>query len=600
MQRSNGDLGDAQSPRQFLGKNGVAETLVCAATALAYLGTLAFGFVYDDKPAILDNTGIRTWGSLSHYFVRQLSTANGTPGGGTFYRPISLLWLRLNYACFGLNPAGWHFAMLAGHVVMTYLVFEVVKKLTNHRTTATIAGLLFGLHPAHVENVAWLSSVGDLLMSAFLVASFLAYLKSREPGKIKHDMTKMWIGISLLLFALALLSKETAAVFPLLILGFAITPISPSTLEKPSLKSLRETRVSIPYFIVLAGYLAVRLPMLHGLATPTTPLPWTTMFFTWPSAIWFDVKHLLLPLSSSEFYSLAYVTKPAFANFLLPVLLVAVTLMAASYGILRLSNPGLGFFGLLWAALPILPTLYLRAVAPDNFVHDRFLYLPSVGIVLLVALAIEQFSTPRKPQPTARVVPTTGLVKWATVAILAAAAFVATSIYQLQWANNVLLYSNGIKSAPENLIVKDNLANELSDLGHYEIAIPLYLSVLQQNPRFWSSNYNLGYTYYRLGRFAEAEDYLTRAIRIDNRDPDEFIFLARAQMEQGKLVQASQSAELALQRSPLSPGFHFIEAKILEARGLEKLAVAEYEAEVTYHPENAVARRELQRARSLP
>jgi Tfp pilus assembly protein PilF len=149
------------------------------------------------------------------------------------------------------------------------------------------------------------------------------------------------------------------------------------------------------------------------------------------------------------------------------------------------------------------------------------------------------------------------------------------------------------------LIVKDNLANELSDMGRYDSSIPLYLSVLQQNPRFWSSNYNLGYTYYRLGRFAEAEDYLTRAIRIDDRDPDEFIFLARDQMEQGKLVQASQSAELALQRAPLSPGFHFVQAKILEARGLEKLAVAEYQAEVMNHPENAVARVELRRARSL-
>ncbi|MFZ3342257.1 MAG: tetratricopeptide repeat protein [Terriglobales bacterium] len=596
MQPSTGELEDAQSVRQFLHKNGVAETLVCTVTALAYLGTLAFGFVYDDKPAIVDNIGIRSWGSLSHYFVRQLSTANGTPGGGTFYRPIAFLWLRLNYACFGLNPAGWHFAMLAGHVLMTYLVFAVVKKLTNHCTTAMIAGLLFGLHPVHVENVAWLSSVGDLLMSVLLLGSFLAYLKFRDRGK-----TKIWLGISLLLFALALLSKETAAVFPLLILAFSITSISPLTFQKASLKSvLSEAWVSIPYFIILAGYLAIRLPMLHGVASPTTPLPWTTMLFTWPSAVWFDVNHLLLPLSSSEFYSLAYVTKPGLASFLLPVLFVVVALMTASFGILRLSNPSLGFFALIWAALPILPTLYLRAVAPDNFVHDRFLYLPSVGIVLLLALAIEQLSIPRTPRSSVEAMPTLGIVKWTVVALLAAVAFVATSTYQLQWANNILLYSDGIKSAPQNLIVKDNLANELSDLGDYESAIALYLSVLQQNPRFWSSNYNLGYTYYRLGRFAEAEGYLTRAIRIDNRDPDEFIFLARAQMQQGKLAQASQNADLALEKAPLSPGFHFVRAKILEARGLEKLAIAEYQAEVMYHPENAVARSELRRARSLP
>ncbi len=589
MQPPNGELDDPWSVRQFLDKNGVMESLVCTVTALAYLGTLAFGFVYDDKPVIVDNTTIRSWGSLSHYFIPQFVTAHGIATGGTFYRPITLLWLRLNYVCFGLNPAGWHFAMLACHVLTTCLVFAVVRKLTNHRATAAIAGLLFGLHPAHAENVAWLSSVNDLLMSALLLGSFLAYLKFRE-----HDRTTMWIGLSLLLFALALLSKETAAVFPLLILGFALTVPSPLTFGKASMKSAwRETWVSIPYFIVLGAYLAFRVLMLHGLASPITPLPWTTMFFTWPSVIWFDLKHLLLPLSSSEFYSLAYVTKPTFENFLLPAIFLLVAMLAASYGILRLSSRGLGFFALLWTALPILPTLYLRAVASDNFVHDRFLYLPSFGIVLLISLAIEQISTAQRPGSIS-------VVKWAMVATLSAAALVAAISYQLQWANNILLYSNGIKSAPQNLIVKDNLANELFDLGHYDSAIPLYLSVLQRNPRFWSSNYNLGYTYYRVGRFAEAENYLTRAIRIDDRDPDEFIFLARAQMEQGELAQASESAELALQRAPRSPGFHFVRAKILEARGLEKLAIAEYQAEVTYHPENAVARSELQRVQSLP
>lgn len=612
-QPSNGELEDHQSIRQLLEKNGVMESLVCAVTALAYLGTLAFGFVYDDKPAIVDNASIRSWGSLSHYFVPHLSV-NAASGASTFYRPIGLLWLRLNYFCFGLNPAGWHFAMLAGHVLTTYLVFAVVKKLTTHRDTAAIAALLFGLHPVHTENVAWLSSVCDLLMSAFLIGSFLAYLKFRERTK-----TVLWMAASLLLFALALLSKETAAVFPLLIFGFAITSLTAQKVKvnekatendkakfaNPGLTSvLKQAAVSIPYFIVLAAYLAFRLPLLHGVASPLTPLPWTTMFFTWPSVICFDLKHLLLPLSSSEFYSLAYVTRPTFAAFLLPALLLLVALIATGYGISKLSNPGLGCFALLWAFAPILPTLYLRAVASDNFVHDRFLYLPSFGIVLLIALAIEQISIPSEPRSTPGSVKWSAdkwpAVKWSTVAVLATAAFVATISYQLQWANNILLYSSGVRSAPQNLIVKDNLANALSDSGHYESAIPLYLSVLQQDPGFWSSNYNLGYAYYRLGRFAEAEDYLTRAIRIDDRDPDEFILLARAQMQQGELLQASQSAELALQRGPFSPGFHFVHAKILEARGLHNLAVAEYQAEVIDHPENKVARSELKRAQSSP
>ena len=572
---------------QFLDKSGVLEVLVCAVTVLAYVGTLAFGFVYDDKPVIVDNVAIRSWRLVAHDLIPQISAGIAAPSSGTFYRPVTLLWMRLNYAIFGLNPAGWHFAMLAGHVLMTYLVFVAVRKLSDNRNTAAIAAILFGLHPVHVENVAWLSSVNDLLMSVLLLASFLAFLNFRD-GK------KLWMAPSVLLFGLALLSKETAAAFPLLILGFAVILARPHATELSSLvrSALKEGLVSIPYFIVLVTYLAARRMMLHGLVKPITPLGWTTMILTWPSIIWFDLKHLMFPIFSSEFYSLAYVTTPGLENFLLPVLFLVGAFVAAGYWISKLPDPRLGLFALGWVFVPILPTLYLRAIAPGDFVHDRFLYLPSVGIVILIALAVEQVSTSKTLQRSG--VP----VKWAVVAILCTAAFVGTLSHQLQWASNILLYQNGIKSAPRNLGIQDNLANELASMGRYDRAISLYLNVLQRDPRFWRSNYNLGYAYYRTGRFSEAEDYLNRAIQIDDKDPDQFIYLARAQMEQGKLLQAAQNAERALQRGPLSPGFHFVLAKILEASGNREQAITEYKAEVLHHPENALARSELQRLQS--
>ncbi|MGA7969055.1 MAG: hypothetical protein WB983_10515, partial [Terriglobales bacterium] len=78
---------DARSIRQLLDqlleKPGVMESLVCAVTALAYLGTLAFGFVYDDKPVIVDNISIRSWGSLSHDFVPRLSSLNAAHAAST-------------------------------------------------------------------------------------------------------------------------------------------------------------------------------------------------------------------------------------------------------------------------------------------------------------------------------------------------------------------------------------------------------------------------------------------------------------------------------------------------------------------------------------
>ena len=571
------------SVTKFFAQNGVAEVLVCAVTALAYLGTLSFGFVYDDKPAIVENAGIRSWRSLAHCFLPQISAGIAQPAGESFFRPVTFVWLRLNYAFFGLNPAGWHFAMLAGHVLMTYMVFALVKRLAGNRNTAAVAGILFGLHPVHVENVVWLSSVNDLLMSVLLVGSFIAYLKFRDGEKI-------WMMTSVLLFGLALVSKETAAAFPLLIVGFAIIFARSCTDESAGLwRLLKEGYVAIPYLIVLVMYLAARLTMLHGFGKTLAPLSWTTMALTWPSVIWFDLKHLLLPISSSEFYSLVYVTAPGVGSLLRPVFFLLVAFVAAGYWISKLPNSRLGLLTLLWVLVPIVPTLYLRVIAPDNFVHDRFLYLPSVGIVILMALAVEQISASKMLAGSGAV------VRWAMVALLCAAAFAGTLSHQMQWASNLLLYQNGIKSAPQNLVVQDNLANELAGLGRYDVAVPLYLNALQHNPRFWPANYNLGYAYYRIGRFAEAEEYLSRAIQIDDQDGDEFIFLARAQMEQGKLEQATQNAERALQLAPQSPGFHLVLAKILEDSGKREQAIAEYKTEVLYHPENAVARGELQR-----
>ena len=572
---------------QLFEKSGVMEALVCAVTFLAYLSTLSFGFVYDDKPVIVDNVVIRSWDFLTHYLLPQASANVAQPAGGSFYRPISVLWLRLNYAIFGLNPAGWHFALLAGHVLMTYLVFVVVEKLSR-RSTASLAAILFGLHPVHTENVAWLSSVNDLLMSVFLLASFLGYLKFREGRR-----SKLWMATSLVLFLAALLSKEPAAVFPFLIFGFAVIFARPRSAENSTAawSAFKGGLVSIPYFMVLVIFLAVRRSMLHGAAQSLAALSWSTMLLTAPSILWFDLKHLLFPISSSEFYSLTYITAPGFENFLLPMLFLGAVALAVAYWISTLPDPRLVIFASGFALATILPTLYLRAIAPGNFVHDRFLYLPSLGIVILIALAVESIST-SKTAPGQK----TGVrAKWAVVAILCIAAFVGTLIHQLPWASNLLLFQNAMKYAPTNPIVQVNLANEFAGLGHYDRALPLYVSALESDPSSWLSNYNLGYACYRTGRFAEAEDYLKRAIQIDDKDPDQFIYLARAQMEQGKLASAAQNAERALQRGPLSPGFHFVLAKILEASGDRERAIAEYQAEVAAHPENSLARGELQR-----
>lgn len=187
------------------------EISVCVIAALAYVSTLSYGFVYDDALLILKNPALRDWHYLPKYFNSHLLGAVYPSAGGNYYRPFVLLWLRLNYITFGVNPIGWHATTVLCHVVATYLVFNLAKKITGQQKVSFIAALLFAVHPVHIESVAWISGVSDSLMSCFFLGSLLAFFKWRESRK------NIFLSVSLVLCAGALLSKETAVVLPMVV-----------------------------------------------------------------------------------------------------------------------------------------------------------------------------------------------------------------------------------------------------------------------------------------------------------------------------------------------------------------------------------------------
>ena len=166
---------------------------------------------------------------------------------------------------------------------------------------------------------------------------------------------------------------------------------------------------------------------------------------------------------------------------------------------------------------------------------------------------------------------------------------------QMQWANDILLYTRGLESAPANLTVRDNLANSLLAANQPDRAIPLYLEVLHRNPDFWRSNYNLGFAYYKTANFQSAEDYLHRAIRVDPSDSDQYIYLALAELQLQHLPEAADNARQAIARSPHARGYHSVLALIYETSGDRASAAAELKSEISEHPDNAAAVGALQK-----
>src|ERR1019366_4886296 len=174
-----------------------------------------FEFVYDDFGQIVYNPWIKSRHLIFGYFTTHVWAQSG--GLALYYRPVYMLWLGANYAIFGLNPLYWHLAAIFLHLVSCLLLYFLVYRLTLDYWVAVVSVLLFGLHPAHLESVAWVSGTKELLMASLLLGPLLCYLKGR--GSVKTRTVYRLVG-SLLLALIAVFVKETALILPTLIFSY--------------------------------------------------------------------------------------------------------------------------------------------------------------------------------------------------------------------------------------------------------------------------------------------------------------------------------------------------------------------------------------------
>ena len=560
----------------WIEKRGVAATLACSVAFLVFIPTLGFQFVYDDTPQIIQNPAVHAWRYLPHYFTSHAWAELYPNVAGNYYRPLFLVWFRLNHAMFGLNPRGWHFTTILCHVAATYMVYRLLMRLAGKPWMAFGAALIFALHPVHMESVAWISGVTDPLLSIFLTGSFLAYLRYRDAHQWR------WMAVALLLFSLGLLEKETMVVLGPLVFLYAWIYSADRPLVTRFASALR---TSLAFFAFTALYLGLRAHVLRGLSHSVTPVSITVMALTEPSILWLYFHHLLFPFGLSGLYGLPYVTRFASAAFFVPTLLLAALLVLAVAAIKRMDNRRLALFACCWLVLPIVPVLFLRAYAEGDIAHDRYLYIPSVGFALLALLFIVELSKHWGTHEEN--------IQLGVIALLAAACAIGTITQQKYWANDLALYGRAYQVAPRDNLICNDLGTALMEKGNPADAIALYSQVLAREPGFWLSNYNLGYAYYKTGKFHEAEDFLQRAISINATDSDEFVYLGLSVWRQGRADEALQYIEKAIQIRPSAPGYHFALAMILRNQNNLAGATTELKQELRYNPESAAAQQQL-------
>ena len=546
---------------------------VLAATFAVYVATFWFGFVYDDSWQIVDNGTLRSWANAPSFFTASMLR---TP----YYRPLFLLWLKLNESLFGMSAAGWHVTSVLAHVAVTCLVYLLVRRLVGGRA-GLLAAAVFGLHPIHIESVAWISGVCDPLYAGFFLAAFLAYLRASDSPQ--GTAKTRWTAISCASFALSLLSKEPAIVFPGIIAVHAF--LFDTHVERRIRTAVQR---ALPYAGIAALFLMLRQVIVPFSANAGTDVPLRVMIFTEPSVLWSYIAKLFWPLDLNEFYDTPYVTTLSAQHFLLPLTAIITTAVGVWYWGRRSQDRKLIFFSAWWFLLTLAPALYLRLLPHGEIVHDRYLYLPSVAFCVLVALALTRWADHSAQISRVRL----PAAVTAGMCIMLAGFNVAQQEY---WASDATLYAHGFSSAPTNNNAANNYARLLTDRGQYQQAIPLYEQILARDPNLATAHYNLGYTYYRLGKLDEARQQLQRSIELDPNYAFAHVHLGLVDLREQNLPAAEAAIRKGIALAPDRPGCHLALSFVLEAEGNIPGALAEMRAEQKYSPAND-AIRERERA----
>ena len=565
---------------------------ILAATFLSYSATLALGFVFDDHVLIVTNDSIRSWRYFPSYFTSHIWSFQYPHLLANYYRPLFLTWLRLNDALFGLNPWGWHLTSVLAHVAATYLVYRLCLKLAGDRWMAGAAGLIFGLHPVHAEAVADITSIQEPLSTFFILGTMLTFCRSREAGPRFR-----WLAASLGLTAAALLSKESGMVLPILVGGFAwiyggtsakkVAPVGAPTCLFERLRYA--LGASIPFWAIVLIYVPVRIQALKGFAHVVTPLSLSKEVFTIPSVLVFYLRVLIWPSGLSCYYDTPYVSIPGWRDFALPIaLLVGVAAgLAFWYGRGRLNTPEetrAVAFACLWMILTLLPVLNFRFLPESEIAHDRYVYLPSVGFAILVAMALRKAAV--------RAASFWGRPAWTLVGaiVLSGVMGYATARQSLFWSDDLTLNYRAHEMAPHNVSATTSLAAAVAQRGMDGPAMTLYQQALDLQPDFWRANVNLAYLYYGHGNYPEAARFFAHACATDPTDGDQFLYLGMALLRMGQLMEAEKAARTALLVRPQGKNYHLGLGMVLTGEGRFPEARQEIEVELSEDGQNAQAR----------
>lgn len=468
-------------------KNSLLLTGILIVTFLAFIPALFNGFVeWDDPSYIRDNILLR------HFSLKNLKAIFATYQMGN-YHPLTILSYNLEYQIGKLNPAIYHFTNIVFHILNTYLVFRFICLLSGQINIAAVTALLFGIHPMHVESVAWVSERKDVLYTFFYLLSciyYWHYYRNENPN------LKFYL-LALLMFLFSLLSKAMAVTLPMVLLLIDYYGDRKISLQKAAQK--------IPFFILSLVFGIVAIGAQHSgnaiQSAGTFSIGDRILFACYEVVLY--LWKMILPVHLSVFYPY-----PAKINSMLPMMfyispaLILILVSVLSY----FRKNKIVIFGFLFFFFQI--ALFLQVIPlGSTIISERFTYLSYTGLFFILGSYFHSLSEKSFFQKIKN-----PLVVFGSIVVLLL--FLLTFQRSRIWKDNFTLWTDSNEKHQSDVAL-NHIGNFYEHTGNYDLAEKYYNQSILLNPLYFVAYENRGKIYFYQQKYEAAFSDFNKALLIN-------------------------------------------------------------------------------------
>jgi protein O-mannosyl-transferase len=544
---------DSDQPLRLWRQDRALSMLLVVATMLAYLPAWHGSAIWDDD-AHLTRPQLRSLEGLMRIWTQPEATQQ--------YYPLvhSLFWGE--YQLWGDWTLGYHLVNILLHSISALLLVRILRRLEI--PGAWLGAAIFALHPIQVESVAWISELKNMLSGTLYFGSVLAYLKFDRTKKLAPYT------IALILFVLGLMSKSVIATLPVALLVVFWW-------KRGEISWKQDMLPLFPFFIIgmAAGLFTAWVERkLIGAEGSEFNFSMVERVLIAGRAIWFYLSKLFWPADLIFVYPRWQVSQTVWWQYLYPA---ATLLLLAALGWLsrRWRGP---LAGLLFFIVTLFPVLGFLNVYPFRYslVADHFLYLASLGIMVLVSAGIALLFAHGRlwHRPTGYVL---------CVALLA-------SLTTLTWRQSAMyidvetLWQTTIERNPNAWMAHNNLGTVLLQKGRPNEAIAHFRKVLEINPNSADAYANIGDALLQNGEVDEAIAQYQWALQIRPDYAGAYYNLGNAFLQKRQLEQAIAHYQKALELSPNFADAHNNLGILLLQKGELDEAIAHYQKALEINP----------------